>query len=236
MQNTSGEHGNIYADPEHAIESKVVIAGAEYSEAQLYSLAISGGLFGGNSPTIGGCAAREIDLELSGGRDIPRMAEIRVYARVVLRDLLTDEVAQAGEWLPKGVFYIDTRSADPEAGTASIHGYDAMLKAEQLYLPEGGTGEWPRSMAAVAVEIAGRMGVGIDSRTAIHPAYRMEYPNDYTMREVLGYIAAAHGANWIVTDGGRLRMVGLADIPVETSNLIEENGRAITFGGVKIRV
>lgn len=236
MNVTSELHKQLQDDPNHAIETKIEIAGAEYGESELYSLSIFGGLFGGNSPTIGGCAAREIDLELSGGRDIPRMAEIRVYARVVLRDLLTGEVSQAGEWLPKGVFYIDTRSADPEAGTASIHGYDAMLKAEQLYLPEGGTGEWPRSMAAVAAEIAGRMGVEIDSRTAIDPAYRVEYPNDYTMREVLEYIAAAHGANWIITDGGRLRMVGLADIPAETSNLIEEKGCFITFGGVKIRV
>lgn len=39
--------------------------------------------------------------------------------------------------------------------------------------------------------------------------YKMEYPNDYTMREILGYIAAAHGGFWTMAGDGKLRLAQL---------------------------
>ena len=38
------------------------------------------------------------------------------------------------EWIPKGVFYIDTRKLDTESGVLTLHGYDAMLKSEIEFL------------------------------------------------------------------------------------------------------
>lgn len=235
MQVTSAFYKTLLRDPEHLKEVKVTVAGEEYGQDRILSLTTSGGLYASDNPAVGSARAREIDLELRDAESIPRMAEIRVFVRLVLRDLLTDEVASASEWLPKGVFYIDTRVDDTENDSLSIHGYDAMLKAEQTYLTDGDTGEWPRPMDVVAADIAQRIGTAIDARTVVQP-YALGYPNDYTMREVLGYIAAAHAANWIITDAGELRMVGLAEIPAETYNLVSEEGDAITFGGVRILV
>ena len=236
MQAVSELYGRILENPEHTTEIKVSVAGTEYSEDKIYGLCIPGALFHTDAPAIGGCVAREIDLELLAEEKIPRMAELRVYARLVVRDPLTGAVTSFSEWLPKGVFFIDTRSSDDETGLTTIHGYDAMLKAERIYLPEGDTGEWPRSMTAVAAEIARRMGVSVDGRTKIDPAYTVAYPNDYTMREVLGYIAVAHAANWVITDAGELYLCSLGDIPAETYHLVEGRGGAITFGGVRILV
>ena len=115
--------------------------------------------------------------------------------------------------------------------------YDAMLKAEQTYFDEGDPGTWPRSQQTVVNEICTRMGVALDGRTALNPAYRAEYPNDLTMRELLGYVAAAHGGNWMMTDEGRLLLAPLGGLPAETSFLVDSaDGAAILLGEVRLIV
>lgn len=186
----------------YRMETKVSIAGVDYSESELFSVSTSAALFSGSTVGIGGCVAKEIDLTVMPQGDIPRMAEIIVWVRPVADGIETD-------WLQKGVFYIDTRNEDKVTGLLTIHGYDAMLKAEQTYLQEGDTDEWPRAESVVVADIAARMGVEIDSRTVLSDTYMVAYPNDLTMREILGYVAAAHGGNWIITDAGALRLVPL---------------------------
>ena len=236
MQSTSDLYKAILADRSHIKQARVVIAGVEYAgKGDIRSLSTSAALFSKTGPGIGGCVCKEIDITVMKKAEIPRMADVRVFVRLALVDE-RGTVLSASEWLPKGVYYIDTRKPDSTGEVLDIHGYDAMLKAEQTYMSEGDVGEWPRSMAVVASDIARRMGVEIDSRTVIHPTYKMGYPNDYTMREILGYIGAAHGGNWIMTDEGKLRLVGLTDIPAETRFLVTENGQPITFGGVRVLV
>lgn len=213
----------------YRMESKVEIAGVEYDETRIFSLSTSAALYAKGTAAIGSCVAKEIDLAVMPKGDIPRMAEIKVFVRPVASGVET-------EWLQKGVFYIDTRQTDRVSGIMTIHGYDAMLKADQTYLDEGDTGEWPRTMATVVGEIAARMGVPLDSRTTISTSYKVEHPNDLTMREVLGYIAAAHAGNWTITDAGALRLVGLAAIPPETYYLVSDDGDAILFGDTKILI
>lgn len=209
------------------MESKVEIAGVEHGEEEIFSLSTNGALFSDGTVSVGNCVAKEIDLEVMPKGEIPRMAEIKVFVRPVAEGVETD-------WLQKGVFYIDTRQEDKVTGVVTIHGYDAMLKAEQTYLEEGDTGEWPRSMQTVVNEIAQRMGVEVDPRTGIDSSYMVEYPNDLTMREVLGYIAVAHAGNWIITDAGKLRLVGLTNAVKTTDYLMDDDGNVLLFGGTRI--
>lgn len=83
----------------------------------------------------------------------------------------------------------------------------------------------------------GLMGAQLAPRTAINPNYTIDYPaNEYTIRDELRYIAAAHAGNWIVTGEGRLYLVPLVSIPPETNYLVTEYGDAILFGGDRILV
>ena len=94
-------------------------------------------------------------------------------------------------------------------------------------------------MPDVVADIASRMGVPVDPRTVINPAYTVGYPNDLTMREILGYIAAAHAGNFVITDAGALRLVPLYNPAVDHGPggyLVTEDGHPITFGGVRIIV
>lgn len=231
MRTTSDLYKTILADINHTKETKVLIDGVEYLENEgLIHVSTSGALYEFGPASIGGAVSGEIDLEVIPGESaIPRRAKIEVFVRLVLDD-------QASEWLYGGVYYIDTREEDKVTGSLTIHGFDAMLKTEQPYLPEGDVGEWPRTMQTVAEEIASLMGVEIDQRTALNPEYMVDYPNELTMREVLRYIAAAHAGNWIMSSDGRLLLVPLAGMPAETYYLVTEDGDTITFGGVRILV
>ena len=197
---------------------------------------VKGSLFVGSKPSVGGCVSRQIDIMIKLKGTIPRMAEIKLETRLVLKDFVTGEITSTSEWLPKGTFYIDTRQTDKVSGALIIHGYDAMLKAEQMFLTETTEDDWPKPMDEVVEEIAKRMGVTVDSRTVISHTMMVGFPLEYTMREILGYIAAAHCGNWIITDAGELRLIALNSIPPETSYLVDEDGYAITFGGVRIIV
>lgn len=214
----------------YRMQTQVVIDGVDYDEEDIISVSTRASLFGSGTISIGGCVAKEIDLVIKPKSTIPRMAEMKVYTRPISDEWWTG-------WLLKGVYYIDTRQTDAVTGIMTIHGYDAMLKAEQVYLEvDPPSWEWPMNMGAVCNHIAGIMGVGIDVRSNVSSKYKVEYPNDLTMREILGYVAVAHAGNWIITDKGELRLVRLADLPPETNYLVTESGDMLLFGDTRILI
>lgn len=233
MQVTSALHKALLRDDRHRKEHKAVIAGVEYRQSSILSLRTYGGAFA--EPDIGGCASRQVDLTLrrpSG--TIPRRAEIRLYTRLVLGE-------QAAEWLPKGVFYISTRQTDKLTGSLTIHGYDVMRRAGDVWLTEDYRFDnWPMSQRAAVEDIAYRMGVEVDPRTVLSNRFPVDYPvdenGDLTMEDVLSGIAVSEAGNWVMSDEGKLLLLRFGDIPPETWYLVDEYGDAITFGGDRILV
>lgn len=229
MQTTSALYQALILDPNARKQVQIVIAGVTYGEDQIVSLSTTSGLFIEDTMGIGGAVAKEIDLVLRQPGTIPRMAQMIPYYRLV-------KGTQASEWIQKGIYYIDTRSTDEVTGVMTIHGYDDMLKAEQVWEPAQSL-EFPMPMDDAVNVIAGLMGIPLDPRTQISHTYTIDYPaNDYTLRDVLRYIAVANAGNWIITDDGKLRLVSFGEIPAETNYLVEEDGDAITFGGDRILV
>ena len=133
--------------------------------------------------------------------------------------------------MPKGTFFIDTRAKDEYTGALTIHGYDAMLKAEQLWAGQVGVYQ-----TAAAQEIASRIGVGFDARNELNSSYSVVSDEDYTMRDILKNIACCNGGNWIITDENNLLLIKLGDVSVETNYLVDDNGFALLFGEVRIIV
>ena len=238
MQTVSATYRAILSDPRWLAEHRAIIAGEIYTQNgnQIGAPTVTGGLFSKGKPAIGCCVSRQLDIMVMPMGDIPRMAEIRLETRLILKDPLTEEITSASEWLPKGTFYIDTRRTDTVTGALVLHCYDAMLKAEQIFLTETTEDDWPKPMDEVVVEIAARMGVSVDERTVVSHTLLAEYPLDYTMREILGYIAVAHAGNWIMTDAGALRLVGLADTPRTTNYLVDDIGSPLLFGDTRILI
>ena len=119
-----------------------------------------------------------------------------------------------------------------------------MRKADASWEPDQSL-NFPLSMPDAVAEFARIMGVEVDPRTQLNPAYTIDYPASdpdsetgeyYSIRQELQWIAAAHVGNWVMTGEGKLLLVPLLSIPPETNHLVTEYGGAITLGGVKILV
>lgn len=205
------------------MEYYVDIGGVTYGMGDIASVNIEQPLF--DKLSVGNACSAKLTIVFWEITTVPRMAKITPYARRASTDA----------WVKQGEFYIDTRSLSD--GKMTVVAYDAMLKSEIVWYPSQHL-VFPMTMPNAAQEIASLMGVGIDSRTVLNSAYQVDYPaNDYTLRDVLRYIAAAHAGNWILTTEGELLLVPLfSSMPVETNYLITEYGAAITFGGTRILV
>lgn len=208
-------------------------ADSGYGEDLLISMGLTRKVFADDTPSVGSCVSAQLDIKM-----LKPLGEIAKQARLVPYVRLTDGVRHS-EWIQKGVFYIDTRREQedgPVLKTITLQAFDDMLKAEQDY--PASSLEWPAADIDVVLEIADFMGVGIDPRTVllINRGYQIQYPAGYSCRDVLGYIAASYAGCFIMSDIGELRLITIHGIPKETRYLIDANGSAITFGGVKILV
>ncbi|MBO4543247.1 MAG: hypothetical protein J5725_08725 [Bacteroidales bacterium] len=214
----------------------------EVANPKIISLTTTRSLFTDDKFSIGNCASGEIDLEFfpthSTGVefDVPRMARLKVSVR------LYDPVNNLkSDFIPKGVFFIDTRSKNKSTGILKIHGFDAMLKTENPF-PEGTYSNDPTDVELVTA-IANAIGVSVDSRTwsTIDGSFTgIGIPMGYSMREVLSSIAAFYCGNFCISDAGKLLFVSALTPSVSNAVLINEELRPIVFGegigGVRILV
>ena len=199
---------------------KFDIAGTEYGMDAVQSVKLEAPLF--DKLSAGNACSAELNITFWPTADVPKMARIVPY--IMLED-----------WHQLGVFYTDTRAAKGSA--LNIVAYDAMMRGEQVWVPDQAL-EFPMAMDKAVEVIAALMDVGVDSRTQLSSSYTIDYPtNEQTLRETLMWIAGAHCGNWIITNEEKLLLVPLFDsVPAETFNLITEDGDAISFGGVRITV
>ncbi len=204
------------------MEYKVVIDTTEYTDADIQSGNIERPLF--DELGIGNACMAMLKIVFKQKSVIPRMAKIVPKALV------------DGQWEQLGVFYLDERSVKP-TGIMTVVAYDSMLKADKVWEPDQSI-EFPLPMDDAVDIIAELMGITVDARTNVSHTYTIDYPaNDYTLRDVLKFIAVANGGNWTITRNDKLLLVPLVgSMPSETHYLIEESGFAITFGGDRILV
>lgn len=232
MHSTSELYKQLIKTPGAVEEKKLEIAGVEYLQSDIISGKVSGGSF--SKFSVGNCASRQADFEIFPKGDIPKAAEIKVF----LRYKYVDHVS---EWIQKGVFFISTRHKNKITGAYSFTAFDAMLKAEQTWLDSSHAQvSWPMPAADAVADIAEKMGVEVDPRTSLTTYFPVEFPvgeeGDYSMREVLSYIAVSNAGNWVITDEGKLRLLRRGELPAETFYLVDESGVAILFGEVRLLV
>lgn len=187
---------------------KFDIAGTEYGMSDVASCKLDAPMF--DKLSVGNACSAELDITFWPKSDIPRMARIIPYVQL-----------DDGSWYKIGVFYTDTRSQ--QGDKLNIIAYDGMMKADVVWVPDQSL-EFPMSMPAAVNTISALMGVELDSRTVLNANYSIDYPaNDWTWRDVLGFIAAAHGGNWVMTSEGKLRL-----IPLFTMSTTHDIGKQVS--------
>ena len=229
MQETSELYQRLLRTRGHRKEIALMVAGEMYSEDRIIILNTYSRLFRNNQMEVGSAVAKELRCTLLNPGNIPEAAELIPMYRLRYGD-------EVSEWVQKGIYYIYTREPNENDKTLTVVAFDAMVKADKVWEPRQSL-EFPMSMRAAALEIATLMSVAVDNPEAISSVYTVDYPvNDWTQRNILQFIAAAHGGNFIMTDLGKLRLCGLNEIPEPTHYLVDSYGGAITFGGVRILV
>lgn len=204
---------------EYSVETRVTIDGTVYygfdGASGLWEIKRTAPLVSGLE--VGKCMASGLDLSIVDPQTIGRMAQILVEIRVTDGTLASD-------WVSNGIYYIDTRSV--EGDFIHVTAYDAMLMLEQPFALAGTQGNWPRKDIAVVQSICQRTGIPLDEGTAalLVNQYDVQYPGiqledgtpkynsegGLSCREVLGYIGAMYGGNWIVSDDGKLKLVQIS--------------------------
>lgn len=258
MQETSSLYKRLLADPGHWKEYALVIgetgrlvtekaenitfggttilvasSGADsgFQESAIISMSTEKTIFSGSNPTVGNCIAGQITVEVVKPKgDIPRRARLAPYIRLT-------NGKEYSEWIQKGVFFIDHREySGDENERMVLNGYDHIILTEDDF--PSSTNEWPRTDIDVVRDIANEIGTAVDSRTVqiMNRGYKINYPAEYSMREVLENIAAIYAGSFIMSDTGELLLVTMFGIPKETSYLIDSVGFAVTFGGDRIIV
>lgn len=211
-----------------------------FREDKLFSVDSTGEFFKEGYPGVGYANAAYVDISMVAPYNIPRKGRICIYVRAV-------NDTEKSEWVQQGVYYIDTREqTHDEHGfdVLNIQAYDAMLLSEITY-PGDNQHDYPLLDKTMVQFIADNMkidaggrGIQVDPRTwgIMTAGYEFPLPVGYSMREVLGMIAAAYAGNFIISPTGELRLVSMFDLPPETRHLITEDGYKITFGGLYILV
>lgn len=236
MQEVSARYQELLTGS-HTKESRLLVDGTAYGESTIIkgSLKTAIALFAGDTPTVGGAVAGEINVQLLGvaSSSVARMAELRPQVRLV------GASGEPSEWVAQGVYNVDKRSHNKQTGVLTLHGYDKMLATEQWYTGSVGTGGV--TDITIVNRVCTQVGITLDSETdsffsASGKNYKVTKPRNYTCRELLQAIAGWYGGNWCMTPVGKLRLVLLNSLPKETNYLVDNGGNAITFGGDRILV
>lgn len=223
MQDTSSilQYDRLIQEP-HILDVAVRVGPTLYEGDMIESVETECQLFGDEIPAVGNACSRTLTLRmLTPPEDIALGAMVQLFVR------LRTETEYSG-WMRKGYFMIDSRRRERTGSgndtVTEIVAYDSLAKADAAF-PAGVT--WPMTDAdAFRICI---QALGLQSAWAPDKGYTIAKLDDQSYRSMLGYIAAAYGGNFTLSDIGQLDFVPLrksgAGTPIIPSSLY--NGIAL---------
>ena len=181
----------LIKSPMREFDTKVIINGVEHGSNEVVEWDITETITESESYTIGNAIPAKFELKLYTQSIFPTNAEMKPYIRLI-----------DTEWIPLGVFYVDSRK-ESEGGIWEFVCYDKLMQANQpweteLYLPA--------TMFQVVEEICDVLEIQLAPDTSL----MFEVPlvtHEFTMRQVIGFIAACQGANAKINRNGELAFI-----------------------------
>ena len=191
MYSVSDYFESLVRAPNREFDTKVIINGVEHGSNEVVEWDIMETITESESYTIGNAIPTKFELKIYTQSIFPTNAEMKPYIRLI-----------DTEWIPLGVFYVDSRK-ESEGGIWEFVCYDKLMQANQpweteLYLPA--------SMFQVVEEICDVLEIQLAPDTSL----MFEVPlvtHEFTMRQVLGYIAGCQGANAKINRNGELAFI-----------------------------
>jgi len=193
---------------------KVNIAGTDYGSSAIVDFEVDNAIVSGEEFEVGTVIISKLTLRLKTNDDIPANARVMPYVSLT-------GAQGAAEWLPMGEFYVDTRSQiNDKVWTFTC--YDKLVRSDVAYVSAL---SYPATMQAVWNEVCDSLEYVYDGSVQIDASYMVPTaPTGYTKRQVLGHIAAAHGASVYVDRWDVVRWARFGGEP--------EKEYALSFDGV----
>lgn len=190
---------------------KLIISGVPYYDENILSVTHDKGLMG-NNISIGEVISGKLNATVlpNTNHEVSKGDEVRLQLRV---DTLNNGQS---EWFNFGVYYL--HSAERENERWRIEAYDKLLETDEQIYGEG-VSAYATASGLLGI-IIDKIGAQLDLRNEY---ILMDTPfrdyNEYTMRELLGFIASLNLSNWCITEEGKLRLVKpVLRTPVQASN------------------
>lgn len=198
MYSVSDYFESLVRAPNREFDTKVIINGVEHGSNEVVEWDIMETITESESYTIGNAIPTKFELKIYTQSIFPTNAEMKPYIRLIGSGYDSGYT----EWIPLGVFYVDSRK-ESEGGIWEFVCYDKLMQANQpweteLYLPA--------SMFQVVEEICDVLEIQLAPDTSL----MFEVPlvtHEFTMRQVLGYIAGCQGANAKINRNGELAFI-----------------------------
>ena len=176
--------------------------------------------------SIGNTIASQLTLNLHG-------VTVDTSSPLIVKFRATDGTNNSN-WYTKGKYYIDTVDKSPYSEETTVKAFDAMLKGEVEYQVSGGWLQPTDLVVLVGSDgtggIAADMGVSIESATltaiSASPIQLNDAPpvgpNGVTDRQMLSYIAALRGGNWVITADEKLKLIYPYATPTSSATVGDE--------------
>ena len=166
-----------------------------------------------------GLIAQDFDIGITVNSNMSLALLVTDMTKIVEGDKITLQAMIAGDlgntaWYNMGVFFAGRPDELYFGRVQRMECWDAMMYANSQYfteaqletLPE----DWTQTMLVALQDIASRMHstpINPETLALIDPTFVITNPGRMTMREILGYIASAHGGNLIINDDGFLTLL-----------------------------
>jgi len=181
--------------PNREFDVKILMNGTEYNSNKVVEFELYESIVEGEDYTIGAAVPTRLDLTIRTEDIFPSNAEIKPYIK-----LYGD--GASSEWMPLGIFYIDSRKYINDVWEFVC--YDKLMLANQ---PWETSLMLPNTMDNVMDEICTILDVELVSGLLIHSYNVPLTTQEFTIRQVIGYIAACHASNAKINKDGKLAFI-----------------------------
>lgn len=167
---------------------------------------------------VGGTLTESLFSECSFGNVTAKQLNLKLWNVTIDPSspiVLSYKASNSSTWVAKGTYLVDTVSTSPYSEYTEVTAFDAILKAEAIYMKEG---TWEATSASsLVVDIASIIGVSVDFATArylaLNPLTIDQAPNigenGTTCRQILSVIGALYGGNFFIDSVNNLKFAPL---------------------------
>lgn len=192
MLTVSNAFINAVKSKNRLFDSRIKLNGTLTDDLRVLEFQIEEQMGDSDDVSIGLFSSKELTIKLKtdvqeGYVAIGDSIEVEIRAFDYVNNVWTD-------WVSMGIFYIDSAPSIRDK-VMTVIAYDKAIFADILFTTNT---VFPITMQAFFDEINAICGFTLDTSVSIDPTYMVNYYNNtepYSCRELIGYIAGAHGAN-----------------------------------------